>query len=77
MFSVKNPSHPEFTFATESGVMALHFHPEHANLLAVGCYDGSVLVYDVHLKQVRCCVHAAAAEAAACANGFDSAGTAL
>lgn len=30
-----------------SGVMALHFHPEFANLLAVGCYDGSVMVFDV------------------------------
>ena len=48
IFSLKNPSHPEFTFTTDSGVMALHFHPEYANLLAVGCYDGSVLVYDVH-----------------------------
>ena len=27
--------------------MALAFHPEYANLLAVGCYDGTVLVYDV------------------------------
>jgi dynein intermediate chain 1 len=30
-----------------SGVMALHFHPEFANLLTVGCYDGSVMVFDV------------------------------
>lgn len=28
--------------------MALQFHPEYANLLAVGSYDGSVAVYDVH-----------------------------
>jgi len=48
IYSLKNPSHPEFTFSTESGVMALHFHPEFGNLLAVGCYDGSVRVYDVH-----------------------------
>ncbi|GAX72654.1 hypothetical protein CEUSTIGMA_g110.t1 [Chlamydomonas eustigma] len=48
IFSLKNPSHPEFTFSTDSGVMSLHFHPDYANLLAVGCYDGSVLVYDVH-----------------------------
>jgi WD40 repeat protein len=27
--------------------MALHFHPNFANLLAVGCYDGRVLVFDV------------------------------
>jgi dynein intermediate chain 1 len=30
-----------------TGVMALHFHPSFANLLAVGCYDGSVMVFDV------------------------------
>lgn len=31
--------------------MSLHFHPEYANLLAVGCYDGTVLVYDVNTGQ--------------------------
>uniref|UniRef100_A0A7S3VNC9 Uncharacterized protein n=1 Tax=Dunaliella tertiolecta TaxID=3047 RepID=A0A7S3VNC9_DUNTE len=51
IYSLKNPSHPEFAYSTESGVMCLHFHPEHPNLLAMGCYDGSVMVYDVHLKQ--------------------------
>ena len=33
--------------------MALQFHPEYANLLAVGCYDGSVAVYDVRSKTNR------------------------
>eukprot|EP00983_Pelagomonas_calceolata_P073265 1152064-Pelagomonas_calceolata.AAC.1 len=28
-----------------------YFPAEHPNLLAMGCYDGSVMVYDVHLKQ--------------------------
>ena len=27
--------------------MCLNFHPQHPNLLALGCYDGSVSVYDV------------------------------
>lgn len=27
--------------------MCLDFHPQHPNLLALGCYDGSVSVYDV------------------------------
>ncbi|KAF4321612.1 hypothetical protein BBO99_00000751 [Phytophthora kernoviae] len=49
-YSLKNASHPEFTFTTESGVMCLDFHPQHAALLAVGCYDGTVLVYDVRSK---------------------------
>lgn len=33
--------------ATGAGVMCLNFHPQHPNLLALGCYDGSVNVYDV------------------------------
>ena len=52
-YSLKNPSHPEYAFTTESGVMCLDFHPQHSSLLAVGLYDGSVLVYDVHNKMNR------------------------
>ncbi|CAG9462428.1 unnamed protein product [Pedinophyceae sp. YPF-701] len=47
VFSYKNPSWPEVAITTESGVMSLDFHPEQCNLLAVGLYDGSVLVFDV------------------------------
>ncbi|KAL4434101.1 hypothetical protein ABPG75_000542 [Micractinium tetrahymenae] len=46
-FSLKNPGHPEYTFATPAGVMCLDFHPEHPSLLAVGCYDGRVCIFDV------------------------------
>jgi len=52
-YSLKNPSHPEYTFTTESGVMALDFHPQHSSLLAVGLYDGTVLVFDVRNKVNR------------------------
>ncbi|GLE04525.1 hypothetical protein PINS_up013480 [Pythium insidiosum] len=52
-YSLKNSSHPEFTFTTESGVMCLDFHPQHPALLAVGCYDGTVIVYDVRNKANR------------------------
>lgn len=34
-------------FECDSGAMCLDFHPEFPNLLAVGLYDGSVLVYDI------------------------------
>lgn len=30
-----------------AGVMSLHMNPHNANLLAVGCYNGSVAVFDV------------------------------
>jgi dynein intermediate chain 1 len=33
--------------------MALAWHPEFGNLLAIGCYDGSVAVYDVAQKSGR------------------------
>ena len=46
-FSLKNTSYPEYVVSTESGVMCLDFHPQHPSLLAVGCYDGTALVYDI------------------------------
>lgn len=46
-YSLKNTSHPEYVIGTESGVMCLDFHPGHPSLLAVGCYDGTVAVYDI------------------------------
>lgn len=46
-FSLKNPGHPEYCFPTAAGVMCLDFHPEHPALLAVGCYDGRVCIFDV------------------------------
>tara|TARA_B110000305_G_scaffold105895_1_gene119066 strand:+ start:153 stop:575 length:423 start_codon:yes stop_codon:yes gene_type:complete len=52
-YSLKNTSYPEFIFSTESGVMCLDFHPQHPSLLAVGCYDGTVMVYDVRNKGMR------------------------
>jgi dynein intermediate chain 1 len=52
-FSLKNTSHPEYTFNTDSGVMCLDFHRHHQSLLAVGCYDGTVLVFDVRNKVNR------------------------
>jgi dynein intermediate chain 1 len=52
-YSLKNTFHPEFMFTTESGVMSLDFHPHHESLLAVGCYDGTVMVFDVRNKVNR------------------------
>lgn len=52
-FSLKNTSSPELVLSTESGVMCLDFHPQHPSLLAVGCYDGTVLVYDISNRTKR------------------------
>lgn len=52
-FSLKNTSHPVYTFTLESGATCLNFHPEHCSLLAVGCYDGVVTVFDVRHSSNR------------------------
>jgi dynein intermediate chain 1 len=49
-FTIKNPIWPEYQFQTESGVMCLDFHPTNPALLAVGLYDGTVMVFDIRLK---------------------------
>lgn len=50
IFSLANPTYPEYSFATDSGVLSIDFHPSFTNLLAVGCYDGTVLVFDIARK---------------------------
>ena len=52
-FSLKNTSHPEYVIHTESGAMCLDFHPRHPSLVAVGCYDGTVLAYDIGERSSR------------------------
>lgn len=49
-YTIKNPIWPEYQFQTESGVMCLDFHPQNPALLAVGLYDGTVMVFDIRLK---------------------------
>ncbi|KAM3574777.1 hypothetical protein VYU27_003306 [Nannochloropsis oceanica] len=56
-FTLKNTTTPQYSFSTEAGVMCLDFHPEHPYLLAVGCYDGNVLVFDMRLK-ANCPIYA-------------------
>lgn len=48
--SLKNNKTSEMVLQTDGDVMSLDFHPLHPALLAVGLYDGVVLVYDVRNK---------------------------
>lgn len=52
-FTIKNPTWPEFSFQTESGVMCIDCHPSHPALIAAGCYDGTVMVFDIRLKSTN------------------------
>lgn len=49
-YTIKNPTWPEYTYTTETGVMCIDFHPLNPALLAVGLYDGTVMVFDIRLK---------------------------
>ncbi|XP_075168505.1 dynein intermediate chain 2, ciliary [Haematobia irritans] len=47
LFTVKNPSYPDYIIMTESGVMCCDIHPKYPFLVAVGLYDGNVHVYNL------------------------------
>jgi len=50
LFSIKNTNYPELVLQTDDSVMSLDFHEKAPALMAVGLYDGVVLVYDVRNK---------------------------
>ena len=47
LFTLKNPSFPEYVCITETGVMCVDIHPKHPFLVCIGKYDGNVAVYNV------------------------------
>ncbi|XP_066566793.1 dynein axonemal intermediate chain 1 [Amia ocellicauda] len=47
LYSLKNPSFPEYSFPTDSGVMCLDINPLCPHLVVVGFYDGNVAVYNL------------------------------
>ncbi|XP_076393246.1 dynein intermediate chain 2, ciliary isoform X4 [Megachile rotundata] len=49
LFTLKNPSYPEWICPTESPVMCLAFNEQHPHLLVIGTTDGAVAVYNIML----------------------------
>ncbi|XP_030555011.1 dynein intermediate chain 2, ciliary [Drosophila novamexicana] len=47
LFTVKNPSYPDYIIQTDCGVMCCDIHPHYPFLVVVGLYDGNVAVYDL------------------------------
>lgn len=43
LYSMKNPSFPEYAF---NGIMCLDMHMDHPYLVVVGHYDGNVAIYN-------------------------------
>nr|KAG5709919.1 hypothetical protein BaRGS_029961 [Batillaria attramentaria] len=50
-YTLKNPSFPESSYETDSGVMCLDIHPDHPYQVAAGFYDGSVAVFNTVEKK--------------------------
>ncbi|XP_033822328.1 dynein axonemal intermediate chain 1-like [Periophthalmus magnuspinnatus] len=49
-YSLKNPSYPEYIYFTWSGVLCVDVHEQRTHLAAAGFYDGSVAVFNLHVK---------------------------
>ncbi|CAG9760660.1 unnamed protein product [Ceutorhynchus assimilis] len=47
LFTLKNPSFPDYICLTDSGVMCSDTHPKYPYMVVIGLYDGSVQVYNV------------------------------
>ncbi|KAJ8925798.1 hypothetical protein NQ315_009648 [Exocentrus adspersus] len=48
LFTLKNPSFPDYICMTESAVMCVDIHPKYPYMVVVGLYDGSILIFNVH-----------------------------
>ncbi|XP_046313446.1 dynein axonemal intermediate chain 1 isoform X1 [Marmota monax] len=53
LYSMKNPSFPEYTFSSDSGIMCLDMHMDHPYLVVVGHYDGNVAIYNLKKPQAQ------------------------
>ncbi|EDV55380.2 dynein intermediate chain 2, ciliary isoform X2 [Drosophila erecta] len=47
LFTVKNPSFPDYIIQTDCGVMCCDIHPTYPFLAVIGLYDGNVAVYNL------------------------------
>ena len=50
VFSLKNPSYPEYLCIAQSGVLCIDIHPQHPHMLVAGLSNGNVAVYNLQKK---------------------------
>ncbi|CAL8336258.1 unnamed protein product [Merluccius merluccius] len=51
LYTLKNPTCPEYVYPTGVGIMCLHIHERLSHLVAVGFYDGCVAVFNLKEEQ--------------------------
>ena len=49
LFTLKNPSFPEYIRLTDFGLLTVSIHPKEAYLMAVGGIDGTLSIYNKNL----------------------------
>eukprot|EP00359_Climacostomum_virens_P008697 CAMPEP_0204920000 /NCGR_PEP_ID=MMETSP1397-20131031/17134_1 /ASSEMBLY_ACC=CAM_ASM_000891 /TAXON_ID=49980 /ORGANISM="Climacostomum Climacostomum virens, Strain Stock W-24" /LENGTH=800 /DNA_ID=CAMNT_0052093647 /DNA_START=997 /DNA_END=3396 /DNA_ORIENTATION=- len=52
-WTLKSPKFPERIIRTPTGIMSCQFSKQNPNIIAVGCYDGVVAIYDVRQKESK------------------------
>ena len=50
VFSLKNPSYPEYLCYAHCGVVCVDIHSNHPHMMVVGLADGNVAVYNLQQK---------------------------
>lgn len=50
LFTIKNPSFPDYICMTDAAVMCADVHPKYPYMLVIGRYDGAVLIFNVQLS---------------------------
>jgi dynein intermediate chain 1 len=50
LFSLKNPSYPEYICKTHCGIMCLDIHQKYPHMVVVGLYDGNIAVFNFASK---------------------------
>ena len=50
VFSLKNPSYPEFIRFAHCPISSIDVHPMHSHMLVVGLFDGNVAVFNLQRK---------------------------
>ena len=53
VFSLKNPSYPEFICLSHCAISSVDVHPSHPHMLVTGLVDGNVAVYDLQKRNCR------------------------
>ena len=49
VFSLKNPSYPEFICHAPCSIISVDIHPNHPHMLVVGLSNGNVAVYNLQI----------------------------